>query len=80
MTTCRETWCRVCGGDGGFAYPVGVDYRDGSLIEGWDECRACEGTGGMSLADAADFDLAERDAASVGDPGWKPDTEMDAQL
>lgn len=69
---CRETWCRVCGGDGGFAYPVDLCRSTGALIEGWDRCSACVGTGGMSEEEAADFDLAERDEAFAGDPGWEP--------
>lgn len=37
--------CPVCQDDKGFAYQIDINRRDGSLIEGWQHCFACEATG-----------------------------------
>jgi DnaJ-class molecular chaperone len=44
-----EEACDECGGDGGHAYPVDIDRRDGSLIEHWRTCDACEATGSVPI-------------------------------
>jgi hypothetical protein len=41
--------CPECGGDGGWAVPIDVDRRDGSLIERWDRCYAREATGEVEI-------------------------------
>lgn len=39
------TWCPPCGGDKGFAYPLDYCRITGALIEGWEDCTCCNGTG-----------------------------------
>lgn len=41
----RQTHCRDCGGDGGWAVPYEVDRTTGGLIEAWQPCAACNGDG-----------------------------------
>jgi hypothetical protein len=44
-----EEPCDVCRGDGGHAYPVDIDRRDGSLMEHWRTCDACGGHGAIAI-------------------------------
>jgi hypothetical protein len=51
-----ECECEHCGGQtlweggpSGFDYPISVDYRDGSVNYGFEECRWCEGKGSVWL-------------------------------
>ena len=44
-----EEPCDECRGDAGHAYPVDIDRRDGSLIEHWRPCAACEATGSVPI-------------------------------
>lgn len=44
--------CDDCGGDGFWCSTVGIDYRDGSLIERSHECETCGGTGGYDTDSA----------------------------
>jgi hypothetical protein len=41
--------CPECGGDRGWAVPVDIDRRDGSLIERWQQCEVCEATGELEI-------------------------------
>lgn len=41
--------CQECGGDGGHAVPVDINRFHGGLIERWDRCCACDGTGEIEL-------------------------------
>lgn len=41
--------CPACRGDKGFAYPIDIDRRDGSLIEGWADCSTCGAEGEIEV-------------------------------
>lgn len=45
----RPEPCPECGGDGGFSYPISMCHIDGSIKEGWDECRCCGGSGEIDI-------------------------------
>jgi hypothetical protein len=50
VTDTRIVPCPSCGGDKGHAYPVDINPFDGSLIEHWYPCEACEATGEIEIA------------------------------
>lgn len=57
----RIIHCPVCGGDRGHAVPVDIDRRDGSLIERWQSCEACEATGEVEI-ELEEIEVADLDA------------------
>lgn len=58
----RMVPCGVCRGDKGHAVPVDIDRRDGSLIERWQPCEACEATGEIEI-ELEEIEMADLDAA-----------------
>ena len=55
--------CGECGGDGGWSVPIDIDRRHGGLIERWDRCRACEGTGEVASEPSSPIDISDLDEA-----------------
>lgn len=45
----RTTWCRDCGGDGGFEEVVGIDPFRSEPITRWFLCSSCQGTGEQEI-------------------------------
>ena len=61
MTDIRTIPCDVCGGDGGWSYPVSHDpFRD-VIRYAHQECTACGGTGEIEV-EFAPVDLDDLDA------------------
>jgi hypothetical protein len=48
-TSVRIEPCPACRGDKGHAYPIDIDRRDGSLIEGWQDCSTCGAEGEIEV-------------------------------
>lgn len=58
--------CPACGGDRGWAYPVDIDRRDGSLIERWEDCRYCDENGEVEVElEPIELDDLDEAAASL---------------
>lgn len=49
MTDLRVTYCRVCGGDGGFSEPVSFDPFSGHIREQVYACEIYGGTGEIEI-------------------------------
>ena len=49
MTDTRIIPCPECGGDKGHDVPYDIDRRDGSTIDCWQPCVACDATGDQEI-------------------------------
>lgn len=56
----RIVACAACGGDRGWAFPIGIERTTGALMEEWAECPYCDATGEEEI-EVFPVDLADLD-------------------
>lgn len=61
--------CGACGGEGRFIEIIGVDYRDGGMIERGYTCEAC---GGEGYREVESTPMTLDDLEELEAEGWSP--------